>query len=90
MENNKHTQGKWNNDFYCVRDSNGNIISECDFRDSAKESEANAKLIVKAVNSHYKLIEALKNICEAQGNGIEKEFEAYDKAQSLLQSIEQQ
>jgi len=60
-----HTQLPWK--------ANGNEvcgIADCCFNRD-KEDRANAELIVKAVNNHYKLLEACKVALEAMGHLID-------------------
>jgi hypothetical protein len=62
----KHTKGEWRvglGDLTSIWvGDGGNKIADCScWGKSIEENRANAKLIVKAVNSHYGLIEALEN-----------------------------
>ena len=71
MKNNNHTQGEWHlksvNGIKYVQDKNNRYLATVHSLEDGKnnderreESEANARLIVKAVNNHEKLIETLK------------------------------
>ena len=95
----QHTKGKWKLSKYGqIYSSNDNLqIAALAGMREAKEAEANAKLIVTAVNNHYKLIEALKNVCDElkiveqlQVNETGKTYLCLIEAKQLLQQIEQQ
>lgn len=87
MCNKKHTQGEWKvggktkslQGLYIHADGKqlATIFT------SVYEGEENAKLIVKAVNNHEKLIEALKDF-------VYNAKPDWDRANKLLQSIKQQ
>lgn len=88
MENNNHTQGEWkckNNKVFSYSEKEPIAIISNYSND--KECEANAKLIVKAVNNHEKLIEALQNIIDNNPGTVKKSI---IEAIELVESIEQQ
>ncbi len=69
--NQKHTPTPWNisqehyHHFNTIKDKKGNHIANCSGSGhSLEEAQANAFFIVKAVNSHEKLVEALSSILE--------------------------
>ena len=51
------------------------------------DTKQDAAFIVTACNNYDKLIEALKNMCEVKGEGIDAEIKAYDKAKQLLNQL---
>lgn len=105
MKNNNHTQGEWHlksvNGIKYVQDKNNRYLATVHSLEDGKnnderreESEANARLIVKAVNNHEKLVEALKNLVNlsyetARPTKKEKDYNI-EVAINLLQSIKQQ
>ena len=108
MKNNNHTQGEWHlksvNGIKYVQDKNNRYLATVHSLEDGKnnderreESEANARLIVKAVNNHRKLVEALESA--AKSIWAIKTYHApelketltteYEEISRLLQSIEQ-
>lgn len=71
----QHTQGEWNVNYTAdsVSDlaifSNGCQIAIIEQLVSQEETKANAQRIVKAVNMHDELVEALKRLADAHYNG---------------------
>lgn len=60
MTDTKHTPTPWHNKYYYIYDENGNDIADSISSKSFGLSEANAAHIVKCVNMHDELVEALK------------------------------
>lgn len=107
MKNNNHTQGEWHlesaNGIKYIQDKNNRYLATVHSLEDGKnnderreESEANARLIVKAVNNHEKLIEALKQAKEdiilLTSNSLGQSTCEWSTQyiDDLLQSIEQQ
>ena len=72
MSNLKHTPTPWkvNEKYNTITDSDGCGIAQENGINNSQEWEANAKLIVKAVNCHEELLEALieaKSLIKRQG-----------------------
>lgn len=92
MTNTKHSPTPWKieNDGKSIsQEGSGNeFISQVNSGFGAEKQKANASFIVTAVNSHYGLLEALKNIRSMADNSgdkciFEEANEAIAKAEAL-------
>ena len=97
----KHTPTPWNYDItagnsfsiYCegtIKTIASVLFKDVNYMPNEKEAEANAKFIVKAVNSHDKLIEALKSLVgmEVWIDDIEMKKHFIEKVYNTLKSCE--
>lgn len=87
---NQHTKGEWKINFYdksVFETPDGRMFLGVQGRQTINVVEANAKLIVKAVNMHDELILQLKNIVEKYKPELLSKD--YSDIKKLLQQAEQ-
>lgn len=81
----KHTPLPWqyNYDDVLASEYADDLICNCEWRD--EEGKANAAFIVRACNSHYELLEALKDTLSALGNFYDSDND--NRNDPMMQSI---
>jgi len=82
----KHTALPWEEHDYYVSDKDGNTIALTDNGDPEKFEihQANAEFIVRACNSHYDLLEALKTLSGQESLTYKEYNQAIIQAQQTL------
>jgi len=80
-----HTKGEWTNTGLEIRHKSNSLLLATVYKhlpanQSFEEAQANAKLMTAAPD----LLEALIEMCDSQGRGMEHEIKAYDKAMDAI------
>lgn len=95
MSEPKHTPGPWSIErhpakgLFWIEDEVGESICDLYHREDTafflrKNSEANAKRIVKAVNCHDELLEALEELLRVYGGGPREDYQCMKDARAAI------